>query len=199
MENTIKMDNGCIQWSKFTDKNGYGHTYMNGKNAWAHRVSYILHVGDIPPKMCVCHTCDNPPCVNPDHLFLATNGDNIRDAKRKGRTAKGGDRHATAKLTEDDVQMIWCLIDGGFSQRKISKAFKVSQRAIGYILNGKNWGHIKPIHSTPLTAKYQARIEAMEKVIEAARVLTKTTYLDEGIMTALAALDSLSEREKEGL
>lgn len=80
---------GCWLWAKACKDNGYGMTYLNRSAITAHRCSWILNRGPIPIGMCVCHKCDTPACVNPDHLFLGTNRDNINDCQRKGRSLKG--------------------------------------------------------------------------------------------------------------
>jgi hypothetical protein len=83
--------NHCWEWTSYTGAGGYGHFYIDNKQLPAHRISWMIHNGDIPQtdtngnRICVCHKCDNPICVNPDHLFLGTDLDNIKDRDSKGR------------------------------------------------------------------------------------------------------------------
>lgn len=118
---------------------GYGRISFQGRLYSAHRVSWQLHNGtDIPEGMVICHTCDNPPCVNPRHLFLGTPADNVRDAISKGRISFG-EKHPMAKLSADDVKEIRRLFSNGMSQVEIAKIYGKTQGAISNIIRRKIW------------------------------------------------------------
>jgi hypothetical protein len=84
-ERTSIDSNGCWNYTAYKNDLGYGRLRSNGKQVLAHRLSYESFHGALPKELLVCHKCDNPSCVNPDHLFLGTNTDNIRDSINKGR------------------------------------------------------------------------------------------------------------------
>jgi hypothetical protein len=88
--------------------------------------------------MLVCHTCDSPPCVNPDHLFLGTHADNLADMAAKGRSCHGI-KHRAAKLTEDDVRSIYDLGGAGMTLMAIADKFGITESNVHYILSGKSW------------------------------------------------------------
>lgn len=86
------MQSECWEWTDTFAKDGYGRFYINGKTIGAHRASYLIYKGDIVNNLFVLHSCDNPKCVNPEHLWLGTQKMNMDDAKQKGRLNNGGGR-----------------------------------------------------------------------------------------------------------
>lgn len=131
--------NGCWVWTGALDGDGYGMVSMgSGKDRGAHRVSWEIHRGPIPAGLHVLHHCDNPPCVNPDHLFPGTQADNVADMVRKDRGQKG-ERSAASKLTTSQVRSIR---SDSRSQKDIARAFGVDQSTISEIKTGKTWSHV---------------------------------------------------------
>lgn len=108
----------------------------------AHRFSYELHYGDIPGNMCVLHRCDNRLCVRPDHLFLGTLKENVRDMMAKQRQSRGSN-HYSAKLDEASVREIRKRrAESGISHRSLAEEYGVSAPIITRIVNRKIWRHI---------------------------------------------------------
>ena len=130
---------GCWIWDHGVDKKGYGIKRINYKAVKMHRLSYELFKGD-PLGAHVLHKCDNPPCLNPDHLYLGDNETNIADKLQRGRQAKG-EMFSHSKLTESDVLAIRKI---GRSMRQIDIAaiYGVCRRQIGRVLNRADWRHI---------------------------------------------------------
>ena len=134
----------CIEFHGRRTKKGYGWLCIDGKKWSAHRLSYTLNFGPIPEGMCVCHTCDNPPCINPDHLFLGTNADNVADRVAKGRSRGGdtkGEAHYKSKLTNDIVRAI--LLETDVTGRELAKRYGVSYKTISKVRAGRTWKHLK--------------------------------------------------------
>jgi hypothetical protein len=132
---------GCLEWTGAKIKDGYGMIKVGGVSTLAHRFSYERHVSAIPSDRKVLHTCDNPSCVNPDHLFLGTDQDNVDDMFAKGRGRKAsGEAHGRTKLTETDVLAIK---SDPRKYRDIATAFGIGKSTVGYIKSGKNWPHVR--------------------------------------------------------
>jgi hypothetical protein len=135
----------CWPWTASKDLSGYGHFKLKSYvDARASRVSYALYYNASPGKLFVCHTCDNPGCVNPLHLFLGTCQDNSTDMVRKGRwrgppDAKG-ENNGAAKLTAAQVATIRELIRLGLSNTAIAQRFAVTHQLISKIRRGRAWG-----------------------------------------------------------
>lgn len=133
-------EQGCfICISHKPDKKGYPNYRFNQKRWRMHRYIYLTQKGEIPEGMCVCHSCDNPTCINPAHLFLGTIKDNTMDMVRKGRQAKG-ERINLAKLNEEIVR----LIKSSTEKRPVlARRFSVSVQTITDIRKGKSWKYVR--------------------------------------------------------
>lgn len=131
-----RTDSGCLIWPGSIEKTGYGRATYKGRKWWAHRLAYTLSVGPIPAGKIICHRCDNPRCVNPDHLFLGTRPENSADMLRKGRSAKG-ERHSQSKLTERDVLAIRA---DARTQRIVAAEYGIDRVTVSDIRRGKSWG-----------------------------------------------------------
>ena len=145
----VDKSGDCWVWTAATTNGGYGvirDTGRNGKIIRAHRLSWELHNGPIPAGIEVCHRCDNPPCVNPAHLFLGTHQDNVTDTVNKGRASGGGPRgslHHQAKLTEAQVLDIRAVYAAGtVSQRQLAREYGVDRGTIRFIVRREHWTHI---------------------------------------------------------
>jgi hypothetical protein len=131
-------NSGCWLWTSSVDSTGYGTFWKDRTAQKAHRLSYQIHRGEIPAGMQVCHKCDNPLCVNPDHLFVGTLQDNMKDRNAKGRQARGV-RHSKARLSEDDVRFIR---SSNLTTIALGKMFNINHGSISAIRTRKNWKHV---------------------------------------------------------
>lgn len=144
--------NDCWEWPGTRNQQGYGIIDERGKKYRASRLMYERHKGPIPDGLLVCHTCDNPPCCNPLHLFLGTHKDNMQDAVRKGRLCTGeraklrdrcrGEDHGMARLTESDVRAIRAARSAGHTVTGIARDWGISLGAASLIVNRKRWAHV---------------------------------------------------------
>lgn len=132
----VQRSEGCWTWLASKSRRGYGQFNYQGRSVQAHRLAYQFAVGPIPEGMQVCHHCDNPPCVNPTHLFLGTNGDNVRDCVQKGR--HGFDPQA--KITRADAETIRRrYAAGGVTQRGLGREYGITHGEVWNILSGQRW------------------------------------------------------------
>ena len=148
----VNKTESCWLWTAYKNIGGYGQLKKGGsvrQNIPAHVLSWILHNGAVIPGLCVLHNCpggDNPACVNPNHLWLGTLGDNNRDTKKKGRlyavVPDRGENHKGAKLTNQKILKIRALRESGLSLPKIGILFSVSAQTVWGICKRKSWKHI---------------------------------------------------------
>lgn len=130
----------CWLWTAFVNKKGYGTIRISrGSMGMAHRVSWLLTYGEIPNGLHVLHKCDNPPCVNPEHLFLGTALDNNRDREAKGRGVRlYGSDHGMSKVTAVEVETIRNLYaTGQYLQRELAEKFGICQSQVSNIVLNK--------------------------------------------------------------
>lgn len=139
-EKLLEAPNGC--WEFIGGRTGSGYGFMADDNKrWkgAHIIAYEIEKGPIPEGRFVLHSCDNPACCRPEHLFVGTLQDNKDDEVAKGRNVFG-ERVGNHKLTEEEVLEIRRLRKAGHKRNSVARRFDVSHTAIYYIETGKNWG-----------------------------------------------------------
>lgn len=135
-------ENDCWLWNAGKTKR-YGYFFVHPRNQLAHRVAWMFTYGEIPDGKVICHKCDNTFCCNPNHLFIGTQADNVKDMEMKGRRrAAIGEKAAKAKLTEDDVRGVFDLYHRGMKLRQIAAHYGVTKTTIDFILAGKSWKHL---------------------------------------------------------
>lgn len=138
----IAAESECWEWTA-SKHQGYGMFMFKGRARNAHRMAYMFAHGDIPVGMFICHHCDNPGCVNPSHLFLGTNADNVRDRTIKDRHQHlKGSQHGRAKLTEDQARIIRKEYQSGTRPAILARQYGVNRTTITYLGQGKTWKHI---------------------------------------------------------
>lgn len=137
----------CWLWNAGKDKDGYGMFAIGQAHraSKAHRVAWELEHGPVPHGLCVCHRCDTPACVRPDHLFLATNAENLRDMAQKGRS-QIGTKHHNARLTESDVEAILRERAAGDTLLAIATRHGIAFQTVSKIIHGQLWKHLHHSH-----------------------------------------------------
>lgn len=138
----------CWNWTDSL-RRGYGKMKVGYTNYRAHRIAYSVYKGEIPEGMYVCHSCDNPSCVNPNHLWLGTHDDNMKDKAKKGRCpgwggeVLRGSKNPRAKLKEEDIPVIKEMHHKeGISQSAIARLYGVASPTISSIILGNKWRHV---------------------------------------------------------
>jgi len=134
----VDQSGDCWLWTAGQNGMGYGSIGNKSGQKLAHRMSYELAYGPIPRGMFVCHTCDTPSCVRPEHLFLGTQADNIADAQRKGRL-QSGEAHRHAKLTAEIAALIRTERARGVTHKALAARFCVAVATIQAIVDGHTW------------------------------------------------------------
>jgi hypothetical protein len=139
-EESYTKTDSCWVWNKSLTQSGYGRFWSRDKTRRAHRVSYEYYKGPIPDGFVVCHTCDNPKCVNPEHLFLGTPKDNNQDKANKGRSRNGSEPLFSPREVAEIEDLLAC---GLFSQAVIASFYSVQQFTISRIKRKQYFKYFK--------------------------------------------------------
>lgn len=144
LKNHVRNEHGCWIFLGNKERDGYGiFGHGRGKQLRAHRASFEFYKGEITKGMFVCHSCDKPSCINPDHLFLGTAKENTQDMIKKGRKANcQGSNHPLAKLDELDVVLIKQQRSMGKKLKEIANQFGITFQTVSEICRGKTWKHL---------------------------------------------------------
>lgn len=141
--NIDSMNDGeCWNWSGIKNNNGYGRFSYKDSHRLSHRMSFMIFFGEIPDGKNVCHKCDNRLCVNPMHLWIGTQSENLKDAVSKGRMFRpntNGEKNGNSSLLLADVREIRRLKKTGMKNYLIASLFNVSGGTVGDIVNYKTW------------------------------------------------------------
>lgn len=141
-----KNEDGCLIWKGNVVKQGYGKVFINNKRLTVTRILMAIMLGrPLDKKEEVCHTCDNPSCINIKHLFIGSHKENMYDCFSKGRhkyKVYKGEKHGASKLTEKEVREIMKKIELGETQKSIAKDYGVDASCISNIKRKRNWGHL---------------------------------------------------------
>lgn len=145
----VEKTDTCWNWTAAKSAFGHGRFRMGRKLVSPHRLVYEWEHGEIPEGYDICHHCDNPSCVNPQHLFLGTRSDNMKDAMKKNRLPqmvkileRKGSETNNAKLTEKEVLLMRALEKKGMKTKELSKRFGITRRNVRDIIYRRTWTHI---------------------------------------------------------
>jgi hypothetical protein len=173
-----RSDSGCLEYQGPLNRKGYGRQF----NQLVHRIAWVATHGDIPDGLFVCHRCDNPRCLEPTHLFLGTNTDNMRDCARKRRLfhqqhpelAVRGEQVGTARLSNSQVLQIAKLLSNRTKEyQEIASLFGVSKDCIHDIAYGRSWAHLTGIQKRPRSPRAPRRVGSTLAEQQAANRSTK--------------------------
>jgi plasmid maintenance system antidote protein VapI len=181
----VNKTDGCWLWTGSRTTGGYGQFGVGGRKGTpigTHRVAWALANGAIPDGLCVCHRCDNPPCVRPDHLFLGTLADNFDDMRAKGRNERGMAHHYAKHTDEQVIEVRRAYADGQVSQAELVRRFGIASTTIGNIVHRRTWTHLSQSDTPDIARKPQSPHLSREAVIEIRRAVAA----GEGTQTELA-------------
>lgn len=165
---SVRKTESCWTWTGMKNNKGYGFlSVQHGELIGAHRLSWIIHFGQIPDGLFVCHKCDTPSCTNPSHLFTGTASDNMLDKIMKGRDYLDG-AYKNSKLSYKDVNEIRNIyIGGNITQKQLAEKYGTTRENIHYVIKGKSWKHLDSKNTTPK----DMRVKLSEKQIEEIKLL----------------------------
>jgi hypothetical protein len=136
----LNEETGCLEWQLSKNKDGYGYVWYQRRNHYAHRVAFMLANNvELSPDDYICHSCDNPACINSEHLFLGDQQGNMDDMVAKGRAARGA-RNGRAKLTPERVIEIRARVDAGEAHNVVAGPFDIHPGTVSDIARGRIWG-----------------------------------------------------------
>lgn len=157
MDKVTKAENGCWIWFGAHNFEGYGFLSIEGKRWGAHRFSYHIFKGDIPAGMYVCHKCDCPPCVNPEHLFLGTASDNAKDKYAKGRAYSG---FRTAEERSETMREAWTRYP---QEKRKQIGERIAAAKLGVPLGPEHLASIRAARAKPRSEEYRRKLGAAHK------------------------------------
>lgn len=140
LRSRIAEGTGCVEWQGSKDRDGYGLIGVGGSLVGTHRVAWEIENGPVPDGLNVLHKCDNPSCVNPEHLFVGTQLENVKDMMEKNRLAsRKGVRNSSAKVTEEVVKAIR---SDSRPSKQIAGAYGLNRNTVWLIKSGRSWSHV---------------------------------------------------------